>query len=82
LGDRNSNRPRNTWGEKFGLAEGTGEGFGKIWHQIGHQRKKSTGRKFGGAPEDAGMPRICGLGRGNAASWKRLRRRKFLVAAL
>jgi len=63
-------------GGKFGLAEGTGDGFGKMWHQIGHQSKKSIGRKFGGAPEGSGQPRICGLGRGNAAVRRFLRKGK------
>jgi len=68
-------------GGTIGFAEGTGGGIGMIGHQIGHQRRKSTVRKFGGAPEDRELPRICGNCRANAAGWKEFRIGKFLGAA-
>ena len=67
---------------KLDLAEGTGDGFRKNWHQIGHQGTKSIGEDFGAAPETSGKPRMRGLGRGIAAGQRDLGKGKVAEAAL
>ena len=64
-------------GKNSDLAEGTEKVRWNLWHQIGHERQKSTGEDFGGALETSRMPWICGQGRGSAADRKSLGKEKI-----